>query len=139
MTFARPGREQQQDLRALVARDDPPLVGSKGDERPGVGLEGVTPGYDPGAALDDDEKSVLLHLVVAELLARLEADQNRSALVPGVQDDGRATPVGRLDLGQPPAPHAGDPNRRWAPRKARLDSPHEPRRRPIRGGPGRDE
>ena len=76
---------------------------------------------------------MLLHLVVAERLARLEADQHRARLVARVEDDGRRAAARRLDLAQVPVLHESDSNRR------RLDSRRAARRRPIPLGADRDE
>ena len=60
---------------------------------------------DPHAALDDAQPGVLLHLMVAERLARLQLEQDGAGLVVGVQDDRIALAVGHLDLRQLPGLH----------------------------------
>ena len=54
--------------------------GSNFTNDPGARLERLAAGLDPHAAVDDDEEGVLLHLMVAELLARVEADQDGTRL-----------------------------------------------------------
>ncbi len=105
MALARPRRQEKQDLRALLARDEVPLVRLEMHERPDRSLDRVARRSDPRRALDDDDPGVLFDLVIAELLARFEADQNGARLVLAQEDDRRAASVRRLDLGQPPALH----------------------------------
>src|SRR5581483_6953504 len=71
---AGPRREHDQDTRAVGARQRVPFVGLEARERPRAGLERrpVT-GRDLHRSLDDDDPGVLLHLVIAERLPRLQA------------------------------------------------------------------
>ncbi len=105
MALAGPRRQQEEELRAFLARDEVPLVGLEVHERSDRSLDRVGRGADPGRTLDDDDPGVLLDLVVAELLARFEADQDGARLVLAQQDDRRAASLRRHDLGQPPGLH----------------------------------
>jgi hypothetical protein len=100
-----------------------PLVGIERGHRADAGLELLAAALDPRAPVDDDDERVLLHLVIAELLSGEEPDQHGAALLGRVEDDRRATPVGGLDLGQLPAPHAAILTGVWSGEEARLDSP----------------
>ena len=53
MALAGPGREQEQDLRPRVARDDPALVGLERDERARIGLQLLAARLDPRGPVDD--------------------------------------------------------------------------------------
>src|SRR4051794_7211202 len=105
MTRTGPRREEKENARAALARDRPPLIRLERHERPGPGVERLGRGLDVHAPVDDDEEHVLLDLVVAELLSRLELDQNGATLVAGQEDGRRAAAAGCLDLGQRPALH----------------------------------
>ncbi len=105
MALARPRRQEEEDLRAFPARDEVPLVGLEVNERSDRRLDRVGRRADPRRPLDDDDPGVLLDLMIAELLAGFEADQNSPGLVLAEQDDRRAASVRRLDLGQPPGLH----------------------------------
>ncbi len=107
MALAGPGREQQEDLGARVAPHGMAFVGLEVRKGPRGGLDLLAPSSNSGRPVDDEEPRVLLHLVVAELLPRLEADQHRAGLVLAHQDDRRAAPGGRVDPGQMPAFHGG--------------------------------
>ena len=52
---------------------------------------------------------MLLDLMVAELLAGVEADQDGPTLLLGMEHDGRPASIGRVYLPQVPASHGGDP------------------------------
>jgi hypothetical protein len=99
VTLAGPGSEEEEDLGAAVTRDDMSLVWLERHESPGPGFEALTAGLDSGRALEDDDERILLHLVIAELLAGIEADEDGSRLRRGVEDDRRTAAVRRLDLG----------------------------------------
>ena len=81
VALARPRREEEQDLGTSVARDDVPLVGLELHKCPGAGLERLAARLDANAAVGNDDESVLLHLMVTELLARVEADQDGTGLL----------------------------------------------------------
>ena len=83
-------------------RDRVALVGLEADERPAGASTASPPARKVARALDDDDPGVLLHLVVAELLAGVEADEHRPRLVLAAEDDRGAAPARRLDLGEPP-------------------------------------
>src|SRR5215213_9583881 len=94
-----PGREEQKHLRAAVARHRVALVRLEVGEGASGSLDVAVGARDLHGALDDEEPGVLLHLVVAELLARIEADEDRPCLVLALQDDRRAGARRSLDLG----------------------------------------
>jgi hypothetical protein len=84
-----------------------PLVRQKVEELARDGIDRVAAGLDANRAGDDEQEGGLLHLVLAQLLPRLERDQDDATLaVLGMQDDGRSRTVGRLDLIQLPVLHA---------------------------------
>ena len=101
-----PGRQQQENLRSAVARHRVALVRLEVGERARGSLDLAVGARDPHGALDDEEPGVLLDLVVAELLPRIEADEDRPRLVLALQDDRRAGARGSRDLGEPPALHS---------------------------------
>jgi len=105
MAGSGPRSEEKEDLRALVAPDGVALVRLEMGKRAGGCLDGAVGAADARGSLDDEEPGVLLHLVVAELLPWIEADQDRPGLVLALQDHGRASPVGSRDFGKPPALH----------------------------------
>ena len=57
------------------------LVGLEGDQRPRNGIDRFAASLDANRAVDDDQEDVLFHLMLAEPLARLEADQDRTPFV----------------------------------------------------------
>jgi hydroxyacylglutathione hydrolase len=102
---AGPGGQYEEDLRSVPARDGAPLVGLEMHERADRRLDLLAARPDDRRALDDDEPGVLLHLVVAQLLAGVEADKDRARLLLAEEDDRRAASPGRGDLGQLPGLH----------------------------------
>jgi hypothetical protein len=60
---------------------------------------------DAHLAFDDGHPRTFLHLVIAERLARVEADHHRACRVRGVQDERISCPSGRVELRQPPRLH----------------------------------
>ncbi len=86
------------------------LVRIEPEQRPDARVLACSPPASTShAALDDDDPGVLLHLVVAQLLARLEAEQDRARLVAGVQRrPGRACPAGRRRPSVPALARAGE-------------------------------
>src|SRR5829696_8318617 len=105
MTRARPGREQEKQLRPALARDGAALVGLEMRERPGWRLDLLAAGTDARASLDDEEPRVLLDLMVAELLPRVEPDEHGARLVLTQENDRRTAAARRVDLGQLPGLH----------------------------------
>src|SRR5436190_2479068 len=71
-----PRSEEEEDPRALVARNGVALVRLEGEQRSGVRVERLSAGTDPNGPIDDEHESVLLHLMLAELLACVEPDQD---------------------------------------------------------------
>ena len=67
----------------------------------------IDPGADARRAVDHEQPRVLLHLVVAELLAGIEPDEDGAGLVFAHEHHRRPRPAGGLDLGQPPRVHRG--------------------------------
>ena len=105
MPGAGPGRQEEQELRALVARHRVALVGLEVGERAGGSFDLAVGARDPGGSLDHEEPGVLLDLVVAERLARIERDEDGAGLMLALQNDRRAGAFGSRDLGKPPALH----------------------------------
>lgn len=81
------------------------FVGLETGERPGRRLDGLVSRAEGRGALDDDDPRMLLDLVVAELLTRVEADEDGPRLVLAAEDDRGAAAARRLDLGEPPRLH----------------------------------
>jgi len=123
MAVPGPRRQHQQDLRSGVARHDVSLVRIKRDHRAHARVERLARGLDLRRAVHDDEERMLLDLVIAELLPGQQPDQDGSALVGGMQDDGRSASVRGLDLWQSPAAHKAILTGFRAGLEARLDSP----------------
>ncbi len=115
MAFAGPGREEEEDLCAVLASHEMALVGLEVDEGSDGRLDLFSTCADPGGAVNDDDPRVLLHLMVTELLTRVETDENRARLVLAEQNDGGAAPAGGVDLGQRPALHDAGESRRVRP------------------------
>src|SRR6266545_2142272 len=107
MAWAGPGREQKEDLGALVAAHRVPFVGLEMRERARPRVDLLAAGANPCPPVDHEYPGVLLDLVIAELLPRLEADEDGASLVFALEDDGRAAAPGSLDLGQIPRFHGG--------------------------------
>lgn len=105
MSRARPGREQEKDLGAAVTPDRVPLVRFEAGQRARWGIDLLGSGAERDGALDHHDPGVLLHLMVAQLLAGIEANEDRPGFVVALEDDGRAAPSRRLDLGQLPRLH----------------------------------
>src|SRR5262249_47327387 len=76
-----PWCQQEQEAGAVLGRHCASLVGRKRDERPGAGVDHSALALDPHLPLDDEHQRVLLDLVLAELLARLEPDEHCAPLV----------------------------------------------------------
>ena len=85
-----------------------PLFLFEPHERSRSGLERLIARLDPHLAGDDDDVRMLVDLVVAELLARIETDQNCPGLISREHDDGRTRPAGKLDFAEVPALHGPD-------------------------------
>jgi hydroxyacylglutathione hydrolase len=101
-----PRREQQQHPRAAFAAQRVPLTRVEPDHRPGsAGLHLLAGGH-LDLAVDHGDPRVLLDLVLAERLARLQDDEDGARARVGVEDDGIARPVRRLELQQIPTLHA---------------------------------
>jgi hypothetical protein len=105
MTGARPRREQEENLCPLLARDGVALVGLEVRERAGRRLDLLAAAADPRSALDDKDPGVLLDLVVAELLPRIDPYEDGPRLVLALQNHGGAGAVRSRDLREPPALH----------------------------------
>ncbi len=101
----RPGREEEKDLCAVAAPDVVTLVRLEVHERPGPSVEPLAPRADLGDPVDDDDPGVLLHLVVAELLARVKVDEDGARLGLAEEDDGIGCSSGGRDLAQLPRLH----------------------------------
>jgi len=105
VTCSRPGGEQQKDPGAGLGRDRVALGRLEPDEGSGPELCGLLGGCHLDGAVDDQYPSVLVHLVLAELLPRLENHENGSSTVVLVHDDGVARPLWRVDREQVPLLH----------------------------------
>ena len=86
------------------------LVGLEREQGSGLRLQRLAACVDPDRSVDHEHERVLLDLVLAELLPRVEPDQNRASRFVGVEHDRRAASSGRFYLVEVPAPHGGDPN-----------------------------
>src|SRR5262249_4861374 len=106
--LAGPRREQQQDPRSLRAGDRVALAGLEAHQRAGAELEPLVAALDVDAALDARDPRVLLHLVLAELLARREHDEHGSRGVVGVDDEGVPGAARRIHREQVPVLHGRD-------------------------------
>src|SRR3990172_139718 len=69
------------------------------------------PRLDARGSLDHCEPGTFAHLVVAELLAGPEVDDDRPRPVDGFEDCRQPGPLGRFDLRQAPGLHGAHPNR----------------------------
>ena len=105
MAVARPRREEEQDASTVVGRERMSLVGIEADERARLGLDRLATGRDPDAPFEHRHPRVLLHLVVAHPLARVEHEQHRASFVPRVDDEWVACAVRCRDVHQVPALH----------------------------------
>src|SRR5207247_2185734 len=103
---AGPRRERQQHAGAGVARHGAALVRVEAKELALAGIEGLAPDLDAHAPADDEDQRSFLHLVLAELLACVEADEHGAThSLLGVEHDGRAGAVRGVDLVQLPVLH----------------------------------
>src|SRR5207247_1649309 len=105
VALARPGGEQQENLGALVAAKRVALVRLEVRERARAGLHLLAARANPGLPVDHEDPSVLLHLVIAELLAGIEADEDGAGFILAQEDDWRTASVRRLDLREMPGFH----------------------------------
>ena len=87
MALAGPRSEEEQNLGALVAADGVPLVRLEVRERPSLPFDALAARLDLGVPVDDQDPRVLLHLMVAERLPRIEPDEHRARFVLALQDD----------------------------------------------------
>src|SRR5262249_24829380 len=97
--------QQEQDPGATLARERVALRRLEAEQRPGADLGRVAAGGDAHRAVDDRDPRVLLHLVLAELLARGEDDEHRARAVVLGHDDRVAHALRSGDLEQVPALH----------------------------------
>ena len=104
-----PRREEEEDACPALAGDGTPLVGLEREERARWRLECLAAGLDPHAAVDDEHEGVLFDLMLAELLAGIEPDQDGARRFVRVEDDRRPAPARSLDLSQLPGAHGADP------------------------------
>jgi hypothetical protein len=81
------------------------LVGIECEQPAGLGVDRLAAGLDPGGALDNAHPRPLLHLVVTELAAGLDADEDGATLVVRVEDDRIARAFRGLDRAQVPGLH----------------------------------
>ena len=108
MAFARPGREQEEELGAARAGDGAALVGLEVGEGPSRRLHIIAAGANAHRSLDHEKPGVLLHLVVSQLLAGIERDEDGPGLVLAQENDGRTATARSLDLGQSPGVHRAE-------------------------------
>src|SRR5207247_6573946 len=99
---ARPRRQHDQDAGTARARQRVPLGGLEPDESAGTELDALRVGGDLNAAFDDHDPRVLLDLMVAEGLPRLERDQNGAGSLVLMDDIRVARPARRVDRAQVP-------------------------------------
>ena len=107
MTAARPGGEQQQQARTEVGRDGVSLLRFETDHRPGTRGDRLVRRVNTHFTIDDHDERGLLHLVVTEFLAGIEADQNRTRFVVRMENNRRPASARCLNLQEIPAPHDG--------------------------------
>jgi hydroxyacylglutathione hydrolase len=100
-----PRREQQQHARAILAAHRVPLARVEPHERSRSTTRGAAAAFDVDLSVDNGQPDVLLHLVLAELLARLKHDQHGASPVVRVEDDRVARPVRRGRRVKIPALH----------------------------------
>ena len=99
VALAGPRREQQEDPRARrPSRSNGARPASNHARKPGPASTRLAAALDPHAPLEHDDPRALVHLVVAERLPGIEADQHRARLVLRVDDDRRAAAARRVDL-----------------------------------------
>ena len=75
------------------------------NERPRIGLQALAARLHFDSTVDDDHVGVFVDLVVTELLARFEADEDGSGVLGGVEDDWTSAAFGGLEVEQVPALH----------------------------------
>src|SRR5919109_23099 len=111
--MARPGprSEEKEDSRAPGARDPVALARVEPKQRPSARFDALRPGTDLDRPVHHEQPGVLVDLVVAELLAGVEADEDGSRLLPRVEHDRAPAAFRSLELEEVPALHRGDPNR----------------------------
>lgn len=105
MAVGGPRREEQQHTPALLAAHRVPLARVEPQERARAAAHRAAPAFDLDLTVDDREPRVLLHLVLAKLLARMDHDQDRARPVVRVQDDRVASAVRRGRRVEVPALH----------------------------------
>jgi len=89
VAFAGPRREHEQQPRTAERRHRPALVRVEPEELAGPGVDRLAAGLDPRSAVDDEDESGLPHLVLAELVAGSERDEDDAPFaVAGVEDGG---------------------------------------------------
>src|SRR5205823_2641407 len=81
-------REEEKDPGAPLARHRTSLVGLEREECSRLSLERLAAGSDSDASVEDEHKRVLLDLVLTELLAWIEPDQDCAGGLVRVEDDG---------------------------------------------------
>lgn len=109
MAVPGPRGEEEKDARPGLARDGVALARAEGRERPHAAVNDVAAAPDLGLAFDDDEPGALAHLVVAQRLAGVQANRDRSSAVVRHQDSRIDGPARRLELGQVPGLHGCKP------------------------------
>ncbi len=100
-----PRRQEQQHACSALTAHCVALAGVEPHERSRPAVDGAAAAFDVDRSVDDGQPRVLLHLVLAELLARLEHDQDRPGTVVRVQDDRVAGAVRRGRRVKVPALH----------------------------------
>ena len=108
MAFAGPGREDQQNARARPRRQGVAFGGLEPEKRAGADHGRLSARGHLHHALKDAHPRVLLYLVFAELLPRLEHDENRARAFILVHDNRVTRPLWRIDLKQVPLLHAAN-------------------------------
>src|SRR5262249_37291435 len=103
-----PRREQQQDPGSVGARDRVALARLEAHQPAGRELEPLVAARDVHPTLDDRHPGVLLHLVLAELLARTEHDEHGPSGVVGMDDERVPGAARRVDREQVPVLHGRD-------------------------------
>ena len=81
VTIPGPRREQEEDPSALRGSQRVPLVRVEAEEGADAGRGRLLAGTDLHVAIEHGHPGVLLHLVIAKLLPRVQDDQDRTRLV----------------------------------------------------------
>ena len=105
MALGGPGGEDEQQARAALARDRTALGGLEEEERSRLRFGRLLIRLDAHRTVQHQDELVLAHLMLAELLARLEADEDGAPFAVRMQDGWGDASARRVDLAQVPPAH----------------------------------